>query len=238
MTIVNSQNDYMNGGIFTTIKIRFGKPIFIDKHMDRLHFQAKQLQIGSIKLTLSDIQKYIDDNQLGDGALKIIINKSSNKPIIKMQSRELPESLTQVKLITVPDSRNWLKIYKTTDRSINDQARKSAVAKSADDALFTSNGNIIESTICNIFSLNSNGEIITPNLDGSGLRGIMRQVIMENSTVHEEHISQDSQKPLILVNCLRMQYATHLNGHEVADGKPLMKKLQIIIEKAEKIYHY
>ena len=85
---------------------------------------------------------------------------------------------------------------------------------------------LIESTIANIFSLNKNGDIITPRLDGKGLKGITRKIIMQNINVFEEEISENTIGPLVLTNSLRIQKVTHLNGKELEDAEELFQKIK------------
>lgn len=223
-------------GVFTTIKIKNGIPLFFEKHADRLLSHAKQLNLGPITLSSTEIHRYLQTSNLTDCALKITVTKQQDKTMVTMKARPLPIAKAELKLITIPDTRDELKIYKTTERSINEQAKKIAEENGADDAFFIVDGTIIESTICNVFSFNKKGQIITPNLDGKGLRGITRQIIMEQINVIEEQIPQETRNPLVLVNSLRIQRATHLNARPIADGKPLLKLLQTCVEKAEKAY--
>jgi branched-subunit amino acid aminotransferase/4-amino-4-deoxychorismate lyase len=139
-------------------------------------------------------------------------------------------------VITIEDQRNYLKIYKTTDRTVSDHAKKLAFEKGADDALFINDGNIIESTICNVFSINKQGEIITPLIQAKGLNGITRQLIMKHTNVIETDIKQNTNSPLVLVNALRLQKVTHLNGKKLQDGTSLMQRIQTIINSVETGY--
>jgi len=223
----------MNVGIFTTIKITNGIPLFWDKHHKRLISQAEKLNVGRPHISLQEIQIYLKHNSLTDCALKITITK--HKGLI-FEHRQLPLILPTYKLITVRDTRNHWKIYKTTDRAVNEHAKKLAEEKDADDALFTLDDTIIESTICNVFSLNKQGKIITPPIRARGLNGITRQLIRENIKVLEADILDNTKHPLVLVNSIRVQKITHLNGKKLSDGQRLAQKLQTIITNCEKKY--
>ena len=87
-----------------------------------------------------------------------------------------------------------------------------------------------------MFYLNKQGKIATPPIKARGLNGITRQIIMENIPVEEEDILDNTRQPMILVNCLRIQKVTHLNGKKLMDGAQLEKKLKTAIEKYEKAY--
>jgi len=225
----------MNIGVFTTIKVSSGIPLFFEKHKERLLSHAAKLNLGQPKISLTEVQNYLQKNNLHDCALKMTVSKNKDKTLITLQSRPLP-SEKSCKLITVEDTRTAIKIYKTTDRIINEQTTKIAQKNGADDALFTLDGNIIESTISNVFSINKHGVIITPPIKNYGLNGITRQLIIENETVIEETIPETTNGPLVLVNALRIQKVSHLNGRELHDGENLQKKIKTLIEKKEKAY--
>jgi len=226
----------MTLGVFTTIKIQNGIPLFWSSHLKRISSQAEKLNVGPVLLSFGRVKTYLKQNNVSNCALKIIATKENGKTEIIYKTRPLPQNFTSCKVITVEDTRNYLKIYKTTNRAINENAKKQAEEKSADDALFTLNSNIVESTISNVFGINKNGELITPPIKAKGLGGITRQLIMKQTTVTETDINQNTKGPLVLVNCLRVQKVTHINGKKLIDGERLLQKMKTIIEQNEKDY--
>jgi branched-subunit amino acid aminotransferase/4-amino-4-deoxychorismate lyase len=222
----------MINGVFTTIQVTNGIPLFLAQHKKRLSLHAKELGFNQPTFSDEEVKHFLQKNQLTDCALKILLMKLQGKTIISMETRPLPQIKQEIMIITVPDTRNELKIYKTIDRFINEQAMKLANEKEADDALFIHEGMIIESTICNVFSLNDQGDIITPPLDGKGLKGIIRQIIMDKLPIIEEEIQQNTMNPLVLVNSLRMQTVTHLDGRPLNDASKLFMQLKKIIDEA------
>jgi len=227
----------MNVGVFTTIKIQNGIPLFWNNHLKRLSSQAEKLNVGSsILLSIGKIKTYLKQHNLSNCALKITATKENNKTEIHYETRPLPQNFSSCKVITSEDTRNYLKIYKTTNRIINEKAKKTAEENGADDALFILNGTIVESTISNVFGMNKNGEIITPPIKAKGLNGITRQLIMKQTNGIETDINQNTKGPLVLVNCLRIQKISHINGKKLIDGERLMKKIKKLIEQKEKEY--
>ncbi|MEK7571020.1 MAG: aminotransferase class IV [Patescibacteria group bacterium] len=221
-------------GVFTTIKITHGQPIFLEKHQARLIAHAKQagFQIHTTAIT-QKIVTWLQDHPLKDCVLKISILGEYKEPEILFATRELPQTSGSIRLISVPDNRDVSKVIKSIDRTMYEQAKQMAQAKGADDAIFEEDGYLIESTICNLFSLNKKGEIITPPIAGKGLAGVMRASIMENFPVREEPIPKTTNGPLVLTNSLRVQKASSLDGRILADGEVLLEKLKITINKAE-----
>ncbi len=226
----------MNIGVFTTIKIIGGIPLFFEQHQNRLISEAKTLKLGNITLTVQDVKIYLENNNLSNCALKIIVSKEKNKTIIKMETRPLPPQNETIKLITVDDKRNKYKTIKSTDRTINNQVKNFAKKHNADDAIFMKDKTLIESTIANIFSINKHGDIITPPLDAKGLKGIVRKIIMKNLNVLEEEIPENTNQPIILTNSLRIQKVTHLNGKKLKNADKLFQQIKTVLEKAETKY--
>jgi aminodeoxychorismate synthase component I/2-amino-4-hydroxy-6-hydroxymethyldihydropteridine diphosphokinase len=212
-------------GVFTTIKVIDGIPLHFDKHKKRLIAHAKKLNLSIPDFSQQTIYNYLKKNKLANCALRITIQNG-----LSIKHRLLPEE-KKIKVITFDDTRNNLKIFKTTDRIINDKARQLAVENGADDALFILDNNIIESTYANVFSFDEHGNIITPPIKGKGLQGIARQVIMENIHVKEMPITKDINQPLVLVNSLRVQPVTEINGKSLPDANRLAKKLRSILFK-------
>ena len=164
-------------GVFTTIKVTNGVPLYFDKHQTRLLSEAKALGLRIPDFSKETILNYIKTNNLTNCALRITIQNG-----LSIHHRQLPEEKSII-AITIEDTRNNLKIFKTTDRSVNDKAQKLAIENVAEDALFVYENNIIESTYANVFSIDTDGTIITPPIEGKGLNGIARQVLMEHLPV-------------------------------------------------------
>ncbi len=226
----------INFGIFTTIKVKQGIPLFFDKHLARLLSHMKYLHWNTFSFFLEEkVTKFLLENHAQDCACKIIVTNENGKSSVTLQIRPLPPEVAEIKLITVQDTRDRYKILKTTNRLVNEEAKQYAEKKGANDALFIQNDAIIESTICNVFSLNEKSELITPALEKKGLKGIARQVIMENAHVLQSDIPQQTNGPLVLVNSLRVQKVSHLNGRALQDGEKLYQKIKSTLEKAENL---
>ena len=226
----------MTKGVFTTIKVIDQTPLFFEQHKKRLLFHAKQVGLEKVSLTINDIKEYLEKNNISNCALKISVTEKQEKSAIIFESRELPIEEKIVKLITVKDTRNKDKEFKITNRVIHEKAKMLAQEQKANDAVFVQNNFFIESTIANIFSINKNGDIITPPLDKKGLKGIAREIIMKDLKILEQEIPADSIQPIVLINSLRIQMATHLNGKKLASPNKLFQKIKSALEKAESEY--
>lgn len=218
--------------IFTTLTVRDSIPLFFEKHQNRLAQHAQAFAILFPKGLYSLVAKYIHHHNLTENALRIELQKNE----ILITHRTLPQMKKPFTTITIPDTRAPDKIYKTTARSINELATKFAQEHNADDALFISNGNLIESPIANIFSMDDSGTLITPPIAGKGLNGITRQVIMENQHVLEREIPATTTGPLVLVNSLRIQPITSVNGKLLQSPEELVERLRLLLQDTENSY--
>lgn len=227
-------------GVFTTLKVKEGIPLFLESHTRRLLSNMEQLHFPQRIFNFSldaAVQKLIAKNGKAACAVRITVLRGAEQPFVVMHSRDLPQASSNgVRVITVPDSRDGFKTAKTINRLFLTQAHAQAEKHGAADALLTLQNEIIESTISNVFSVDKDGVIVTPPLEGKGLKGIAREVIMEQLPVVEKEISAKATDPLILVNSLRVQKVLSIDGKSIADGGKLFQKVQAIVEKAEDEY--
>jgi branched-subunit amino acid aminotransferase/4-amino-4-deoxychorismate lyase len=221
----------MKYDVFTTIKVKDSRPLFFDAHYKRLFTHAEKLGITRPPLTDRDVKKYIRSQNLINCALKITL---SNDTGLQFAVRPLPvPAKDPISLITVPDTRDGMRVYKTTDRGVCMQAKTHADGLGAGDALFVTEGNIIESTMCNVFSINDRGQLITPDVEGLGLAGITRQVIMNHFPVLIKQLPASTSDPMVLVNSLRVTPVNRLDGRQLQDGSRLLDILRKVVQDAE-----
>lgn len=227
-------------GVFTTIKVKNGTPLFFDKHQKRLLAHMKQLGIPKLPPDFSleeTLKSLIKKNKKQNCAVRITVVNNSEQPLIIINSRELPPTSNKgIKLITIKDTRDEFQTAKTINRIFLNHALKTASQKQATDALLTHQNMIIESTTSNVFSQNNKGKLITPPLDKKGLKGISREIIMENTNTLEQDIPENSMGPFVLVNSLRIQKVDSINGKKILDGEKLFQKIKTLLEKAEDAY--
>ena len=209
-------------GVFTTIKVVHGVPLFWEKHLERLR-----------KISLEEILGYIAENRITDAALRIDVLENGE---IQYAARSLPENNSLVRAVTVTPS-SPLPTIKQRNRHIYEQADAFAKQNGANSALFSSNGFLLESTISNILSIDENNNLVTPSLVSRGLKGITRQIFLDGKYIKEKDIFVLSSGPLILINCLRVQGVTHLDGRILVDPRDLMERVQEIIKKEEERFY-
>lgn len=233
-------NGLLSGeGIFTTLKVKNFLPLFFEKHQKRLQTHMAQLGFQPFPPNFSlyhTLLKLIQKNNLPDCAVRITILNRMKQSLSIINARDLPPTGNSVNALTVEDTRDSVKTIKTINRLENRKAEKYAAEHNADTALFVQNGNIIESTNANIFSLDEHNNLITPNVEEKGLKGIMREVLMEQTNVLEKNISKETPGPLVLTNSLRLQKIEYLDNRKLSNPEQLFQKLKALREKAEEHY--
>lgn len=239
--IIPAMNDgtLFGQGIFTTLKVKQGVPLFFAKHQNRLLTGIKQLGFdkNAVDFPLEKaVINLIERNQLPDCALRLTILKHEKKALVIIHAYTMPTDNQDIAMIMVEDTRDNVKNIKTINRIINILALQKAISHGADDALFVTDGKIIEGTNASVFSLNKTGQIITPLLNGKGLESISKNIIKEQTSIFEEDILKDTKGPLVLVNCLRIRNVKSLNGKTLLDATQLYEKLKTILENAEDNY--
>jgi len=174
------------------LRIPWGIPLFWELHWQRLQHSFTRLGFRESSLDFdlrAALRSVIDKNALCDGAVRITFTAGQQQEFIATQSllptvilhaTPLPEATPFLDAITVPEQRDALKDLKLTYRVINMLAEQQAQRQGAQVALFTEEGMMIEATVSNVFSLDTNGAFITPSLYGKGLNGICRQIILHD----------------------------------------------------------
>lgn len=252
ISILNEESLY-GKGIFTTIKVRNQCPLFLDRHLNRLETSSSQLNIrlpSYILNVTSYIQKatyaVIGKNNLTNGGIRITITPS----IIYIYAFTIKQFNNKtIKLITTPDTRDIYKTHKLTYRIPHLLAKEKAQSQGAEDALFTQNNGLIESTAANIFSCVSDNSspaaalaeagqlsIITPSISGKGLNGISRQILMENLPIQEQDIPANTSNPLILINSLNLRIVENIDGRRLNQSSEFINLIRQTLNKAEKKY--
>jgi para-aminobenzoate synthetase / 4-amino-4-deoxychorismate lyase len=91
---------------------------------------------------------------------------------------------------TPVDSSDVFLFHKTTNRTVYDEARKTAFA-SDDIVLWNERGEVTETTVCNIVA-EIDGRMVTPPVLCGLLAGTFRQDLLDNGKIFEEIISKET----------------------------------------------
>lgn len=176
-------------GVFETIKVVDGKPLFLDKHLSRL---KKSLRFFGIDKDIDEgkIYAYINSSEEKNFALKLIV--SDKNFILTSRSDNYRDDDKNYKLILSEVRRNSsskIIYHKSLSYYENIMEHRWAQDRGYDSALFINEREeVCETSFANIFFVR-NGEIFTPNISSGLLKGTMRDYILETYKVKEDVIS-------------------------------------------------
>jgi 4-amino-4-deoxychorismate lyase len=212
-TIDLSDRGFQYGdGVFTTVRVQDGVPLFFGRHLDRLRHDGKRLAIPYVGsgVLLEDVRALLGDRQ--QAILKIQMTRGMGG-----RGYRLPETVVPTRVVSLhppapypaeyPDSGVEVR-YCRTRLGINPALaglkhmnRLEQILACADwsagpaveGLMRDTEGYLVEGTMTNVFLVRE-GCLLTPFLDRCGVRGIMRSIIMEGAaelgiTVSEERVS-------------------------------------------------
>jgi len=175
-------------GLFETIKVLNGRPVFFEDHYDRLRRSAGELRLpftASAAELRARCEQCLSANGLGEGSLKLVVFQDTDglgELIAAREKTHLPEHYERgFALKMFPGGQREGKLFglKTVNYLGNLQAKQAAVAAGCDEALFIdSAGLVLEGSTSNVFVVKG-GEVLTPPLDGRILPGIARSRMLQ-----------------------------------------------------------
>ncbi len=186
---ISPQNEgFLYGhGLFETIKIQAGRPLFLAAHHARLTASAHALDLP-YKLPLEKLRerfaKIIKATDVKNGSAKLTVFNNGDTIGELITTREFlysPETYTRgFRLQTRPTGQrvSGLSGHKTLNYLENIRARRAALAAGHDEALFIdTNGTVIEGAGTNLFIVRD-GVALTPPLASGPLPGIARAQVL------------------------------------------------------------
>ena len=229
-------------GVFTTIGVSGGSPRFLAWHLERLCGDADAIHIESPEAwQLADAcRTLISRLDLEDGVLKAIVTRgesqrgpsirNSDEPTVIVTASGPPAPRPPLRAITVPDTRGPFAVHKTLNYLPNVLALREAEAGGCDEALFVGEGHLMEGTVSNLVGV-SDGELLTPALDGKTLPGVARRALLEAGTVREGVLSAGLYGPLYCVNGVRgIEAVAELDGRQLIQDPEAQNALEEALE--------
>lgn len=206
-------------GIFETLRVENRQCALLDRHLCRLKAAAQALNLPLPDGCENQIKQYIAD--LPDGVFRVKALLASDG--ISLSHAVLNHLADKQRVIispTILPAQNYLRRFKTTCRTVFDQAWQTAETQGAFDSLFfNSDGILLEGGRSNVF-IKHRGQWLTPSLDLDILNGIMRQAVLDEpqkylqtNQVIETHITQKTlqeAEEIRLSNALRGVFAAAL----------------------------
>ncbi|HEZ7225742.1 TPA: bifunctional anthranilate synthase component I family protein/aminotransferase class IV [Neisseria meningitidis] len=206
-------------GIFETLRVENRQCALLNRHLCRLKAAAQALNLPLPDGCENQIKQYIA--HLPDGAFRVKALLASDGISL---SRAVLNRLTDKQRVIISPAvlpaQNYLRRFKTTCRTVFDQAWQTAETQGAFDSLFfNSDGILLEGGRSNVF-VKHRGQWLTPSLDLDILNGIMRQAVLDEpqkylqtNQVIETHITQKTlqeAEEIRLSNALRGVFAAAL----------------------------
>ena len=211
-------------GVFTTVKVLGGKPLFLDRHLARLGRDAAAI---SLPAPLDEVESAIwglaGKLGLGDGVLKATLTRgtggrgpspknAAGPPTVVVSASSQPAPRPPLAALCVPDERGSLAAHKTLNYLPSILALAQAEAAGCEEAIFSRDGLLLEGTVSNLVG-SVGGQLITPPLSGGVLGGVAREVLLEGSVVAEGPVPLETDGPLLCVNAVRgVEPVANLDG--------------------------
>lgn len=193
MKIVLDDAFLFGAGVFETIKVEKGRAIFCEEHLKRLHHSLEFFGISQ-KISVEEVQKYLDKQEEKDFALKIVVSSKNilylkrENPYLS-QNREKGLRLCFSKVLR--NSTSAMVYHKTTQYYENLLEKKKVKECGYDEVLFwNERGELTEGAVSNIFFIKGE-KLYTPAVSCGLLAGIMRAKVMERYTVEEKIIRKE-----------------------------------------------
>jgi branched-subunit amino acid aminotransferase/4-amino-4-deoxychorismate lyase len=176
-------------GIFETLLIKKGKPVYLEEHYERMIKGSDQLKIN-FEMSLSKFKFYINlylkKNSLSDCVLRITVLKNKDKYDILVTHRDITYKALHYRegfKVEISEfkrnSHSILTNVKSTNYLENIYALREAKMIGSDEVLFLDTQNhLSEGATSNIFFI-KDGIIYTPTKECGILEGIIRNKLIE-----------------------------------------------------------
>ena len=214
-------------GIFETMRVENRQCRLLDLHLGRLKTSAQALNLPLPDDFETRIRQYIAD--LPDGLFRLKAELVSDGLILShAATAKLPAPQRVIPAPQPLPRRDYLRRFKTTRRTLFDQAWQTAETQGAFDSLFfNSDGLLLEGGRSNVF-VKYQGQWLTPSLDLDILNGVMRQAVLQQPQTYlgadeiiETYITRDMlehAEEIRLSNALRGVFRAEW-VHEADKGK-------------------
>ena len=219
-------------GVFTTMKVSEGEPVFLGKHLERLVRDAAAIRLaapaGEVEAACFGLVSRLGTES---GVLKVVLTrgggprglstKNVGGPSVVVSASELPGPRPPLRAVSVPDDRGALAAHKTLNYLPNILALRRAEEAGCEEAIFSRDGRLLEATASNL--VGEVGEsLVTPPLGDRVLGGIVREVLLEEGAIREGDLPVDIRGPLYCLNSVRgIEPVVEL------DGRPLRSDSKI-----------
>ena len=221
----------LGDGLFETVRVRAGAPVFFDRHLARLRDGARVLDIPvpAADAALAEaVAALLAAEGLADGHVRVTLTRgpaprgvlppASPNPTLLVTAGPVPAAAPARLVVAEVTRRNEmspLSRIKSLNYLDNILARQEAARRAAEDAvLLNTAGRVAETTIANLFAV-IDGVLVTPPVAEGALPGIMRGLIVERIGAVERPIAPSElhhADALFLSNSLGLRPVAALDG--------------------------
>ena len=180
-------------GLFETILLYKGKPVFLDEHLARINNSIENLALNIDKLEKNEVFQYLNNNKntLEYEVLKIVLSEK-NRLFLKREYTYTEKDYQRAFSLNISEViRNESSIFtfhKTLNYGDNILEKRKSKKLAYDEPIFLNSKNqVTEGATSNIFVVVGD-KIYTPKLSCGLLNGIIRQYIISNYNVIESEI--------------------------------------------------
>ena len=179
-------------GLFETILLYKGKPVFLDEHLARINKSIVDLGLNIDKLERDEVFQYLNNkNILEYEVLKIVLSEK-NRLFLKREYTYTEKDYQKGFSLNISKVRrnesSIFTFHKTLNYGDNILEKRKSKKLGYDEPIFLNSKNqITEGATSNIFVVVED-KIYTPKLSCGLLNGIVRQYIISNYDVTEKEI--------------------------------------------------
>jgi len=176
-------------GVYTTLKVAAGRPVFFAEHHARLSADARAvgLQPPDREELRARVEQCLSRNAVAAAALKIVLFQDAGRTseLIALRGPSPLEAARvrgcRLKTVAGPAGSPATLCHKTTSYLPHLLARQEAQAAGCDDALWLDGGGrILETAGANIFVVDRSGSVLTPPVSLGLLPGVVRSTILRD----------------------------------------------------------
>ncbi|ULQ54258.1 aminotransferase class IV [Flavihumibacter fluvii] len=225
-------------GIFDFFKVVGGKPVFLDDHLERFLFSAKEMRLDkglTTGLLTGQVQMLLEKNDLPESGVRLTLTGGyspdgyslANPNLVVTQTpvtlnRGLPPG---IELMTYPFQRQLPRV-KTIDYLMAIWLQPTIRQNQANDVLYKSEGVVRECPRANFFIINNKGELQTTR--EKLLWGITRKKVLEIAgkflPVAEKDITvadlAQSREAFITSTTKHITPVIAIDGQKIGPGEP------------------
>ncbi len=231
MEITADGGYYFGLGVFETIAVEDGRPLFLREHLARMERGA-----AGLGLSMDAGREWEAARQMAAGmdrgAVKLILSEKNHLA----EKRENPyggaqyrQGVTAVYAGARRNSTSPLTYIKSLNYGDCILEKRTAGEKGAGEAVFLNErGELSEGTVSNLFLVRRDGSVVTPALGCGLLPGIVREKLLEHGFASEEVLFPEDvteAEEAFLTNSLMGVMPLHRLGERVFEQREITERI-------------